>query len=252
MNPSLPLLSSKTQTPGAPRLDSETWDDLETRDRTSPSTALSAAPNFDSLARIYRWMELATFGPWLERCRFAFLGDLAGCRRAAVLGDGDGRFTAQLLRANSAIEIDAVDASAAMVRALLRRAGNNSARVRPHCADARTWQPANPPYDLVATHFFLDCLTEDEVRCLAHRLRGALSPSGHWVVSEFAIPEGAFGRWVARPLVWLLYRAFGLLTGLTVRKLPDHASALRAAGFTLRRRRSFLRGLLVAEIWSAS
>jgi SAM-dependent methyltransferase len=246
MNPTLPLLSSKKQIPGAPRLDFETWD------RISPSTARSAAPNFNGLARIYRRMELVTFGPWLARCRFAFLRDLAGYRRAAVLGDGDGRFTAQLLRANPTIEIDAVDSSAAMLRALLRRAGHNAVRVRAHCADARTWQPANPPYDLIVTHFFLDCLTEDEVRSLAEELREALSPSGLWVVSEFAIPERAFGRWVARPLIWLLYRAFGLLTGLAVRKLPDYASALRAAGFNLRQRRSFLRGLLAAETWSAS
>jgi len=209
-------------------------------------------PNFNGLARIYRWMELVTFGPWLERCRFAFLGDLAGCRRAAVLGDGDGRFTAQLFRANPAIEIDAVDTSAAMLRALVHHAGRSAARVNIHCADARIWQPANPRYDLVATHFFLDCLTEDEVRSLAGRLRAALSPSGLWVVSEFAIPEGAFGRWIARPVVWLLYRAFGLLTGLAVRKLPDHASALHAAGYTLCGRRCFLCGLLAAELWSAA
>ena len=254
MNPSLPLPSSKTQRPGAPEpalslpngLDFETWD------RIGPSATRSAAPNFDGLARIYRSMELATFGSWLERCRFAFLRDLAECRRGAVLGDGDGRFTAQLLQANLTIEIDAVDSSAAMLRALPRRAGHNAARVRLHRADARTWQPAKPPYDLVATHFFLDCLTEDEVCSLAHRLRGALSPSGLWLVSEFAIPEGAFGKWAARPAIWLLYRAFGLLTGLTVRKLPDYASALRAAGFTLRQRRSFLNGLLVAEIWATA
>ncbi len=218
--------------------------------RSSKKLKRGAPPNFNSLARIYRWMELLTFGPWLERCRHAFLGDLTGCRRAAILGDGDGRFTAQLLRANPIIEIDAVDASAAMLRALLRRAGQNAARVRVHCADARTWQPANPPYDLVATHFFLDCLTDDVVRSLADRLRGALSPSCLWVVSEFAIPEGVFGRWLARPLVWLLYRAFGLLTGLAVRNLPDHAAALRAAGCTRRERRSWLGGLLIAEIWA--
>jgi hypothetical protein len=209
-----------------------------------------ALPNFNGLARIYRWMELLTFGRWLERCRHAFLGDLSGCRRAAVLGDGDGRFTARLLRANSTIEIDAVDLSAAMLHTLVRRAEHNAARVRVHCVDARTWQPASPPYDLVATHFFLDCLTDDEVRSLADRLRGALSPSGLWVVSEFAVPEGAFGRWVARPVVWLLYRAFRLLTGLSVRNLPDHAAALSAAGFKLRKRRSWLGGLLIAEIWA--
>ena len=197
-------------------------------------------------------MELVTFGPWLQRCRCAFLSEFEGCRHAAVLGDGDGRFTAQLLRANPTIEIDAVDASAAMLRTLLRRAGTSVVRVHVHFADARIWQPANPPYDLVATHFFLDCLSADEVRSLANKLREALSPSGLWVVSEFAIPDGVFGRWVARPLVWLLYRAFVLLTGLAIRNLPDHAAALRAAGFTVRQRCSFLRGLLVAELWAAA
>jgi ubiquinone/menaquinone biosynthesis C-methylase UbiE len=232
MNPSLRLPSSKTSKCGAPKR--------------------GAPPNFDGLAHIYRCIELVTFGPWLERCRCAFLGDLARCRRAAILGDGDGRFTAQLLRESPTIEIDAVDLSAAMLRTLLRRAGTSAERVHLHCADARTWQPAHSPYDLVATHFFLDCLTEDEVRSLAQKLRSALSPSGLWVVSEFAIPEAAFGRWVARPVIWLLYRTFGLLTGLTVRKLPDYASVLRTAGFTLRQRRGFLRGLLTAEIWSVA
>lgn len=219
---------------------------------SSKSQKHGVPPNFNGLARFYCWMELVTFGPWLQRCRSAFLGDLAGCRRAAVLGDGDGRFTAQLLRANPEIEIDAVDASAAMLRELLRHAGRNATRVHVDYADARTWQPANPPYDLVATHFFLDCLSVDEVRSLADRLREVLSPSGSWIVSEFAIPQGSFGRGVARPVVWLLYRAFGLLTGLTIRNLPDYARAMRAAGFTLRQRRSFLRGLLVAELWTAS
>ena len=210
-----------------------------------------APPDFDRLARLYRWMELITFGPWLERCRFSFLGDLASCRRALVLGDGDGRFTARLTSLNPLIEVDAVDASSAMLRELLRRAGSGAARVQAHCADARLWQPANPPYDLAATHFFLDCLTGNEVRFLAKRMRSAMLPSAPWVLSEFATPGGVFGRWVARPLVWLLYRAFGLLTGLSIRTLPDHSSALRAAGFALRERRTFLCGLLAAEIWTA-
>ena len=66
----------------------------------SSKTQKCGAPNFNGVAHFYRWMELVTFGPWLQRCRCAFLGELAGCRRAAVLGDGDGRFSAQLLRVN--------------------------------------------------------------------------------------------------------------------------------------------------------
>ena len=208
------------------------------------------AANFDRLARLYRWMELLTFGLWLERCRSTSLAQLANCRRALVLGDGDGRFTARLLGVNPHVEVDAVDSSPAMLRALLRRTRSHAARVRTHCADARGWQPPHQSYDLVVTHFFLDCLSTEEIHSLAHRVRRAVCPAAMWVVSEFAIPESRFGRLVAQPVVWLLYRAFGLLTGLTVRSLPNHRAALGAAGFRLNNRREWLLGLLISETWS--
>ncbi|HVN92312.1 MAG TPA: class I SAM-dependent methyltransferase [Terracidiphilus sp.] len=217
--------------------------------RPARNTPPNSAPNFDSLARIYRWMELVTFGPFLARCRTAFLPNMAQARRALVIGDGDGRFTAELLGANSQIQVDTVDASPEMLAALLRRTGPNARRVSLHCADARSWKTGNAQYDLVATHFFLDCLTTDECRALAVRLRNSLSPAALWIVSEFAIPEGWFGKLVARPLVWLLYRAFGLLTGLRIRSLPDHHAALRNSGIILTQRRTRLGGLLVSEAW---
>jgi hypothetical protein len=43
-----------------------------------------------------------------------------------------------------------------------------------------------------------------------------------------------------------------LLTGLRVRRLPDHAAALRAVGLSRMEKKTFLRGLLVAEIWSVN
>lgn len=206
--------------------------------------------NFDRLAGLYRWMEWGSFGPWLGRCRRAFLGDLLDRPAALVLGDGDGRFTAALLAANERVEVDAVDASGAMLRALKRQAGRDAGRVRTWVADARRWEPDGRGYDLVATHFFLDCLTTDEVRTLAARLRPALRPDAVWVVSEFAVPEGAYGRVVARPLVALLYFAFGAMTGLRVRRLPEHVEAMEQAGFVMRARRRWLGGLLVAEKWA--
>jgi ubiquinone/menaquinone biosynthesis C-methylase UbiE len=165
------------------------------------------------------------------------------------MGDGDGRFTAALLEANGGVEADAVDASAAMLRALQRRAGQNAGRVRTFVADARRWEPEPRGYDLVATHFFLDCLTTDEVRVLAERVRRVMTPGAMWVVSEFAVPEGAYGRLVARPLIAFLYFAFRVMTGLRVRRLPDHITAMERTGFVMRVRRARLGGLLVAEKW---
>jgi SAM-dependent methyltransferase len=222
----------------------------ESEEASLPFPVRNDTPKFDRLARVYRWMEWLSFGPYLSRCRRAFLPQLRGARRALVLGDGDGRFTSALLRHNTQIFVDAVDASPAMLQALRHRAGPDARRLRTEVRDLREWstKPA-PSYDLIVTHFFLDCLTTHDVFALADRVSPAATPDARWVVSEFAVPNGAFGRWVARPVVTILYRAFGVLTGLQVRRLPDYSAALSAAGFSLEKERNWLLGLLVAQVW---
>ena len=208
----------------------------------------SVAPDFNHLARIYRWMEWLTFGPFLQRCRTTFLSNLQQRRRGLVLGDGDGRFTSRLLRTNAHIVVDAVDASEAMLSQLARCASPNSSRVHTHFADARTFQPPHE-YDLIATHFFLDCLTTSEIKLLASRLRRHAAPDVLWVVSEFAIPANFYGRSIARPLISALYLAFRLLTRLRIRELPNHHVALAQTGWSLVHQQKRLAGLLISELW---
>jgi ubiquinone/menaquinone biosynthesis C-methylase UbiE len=219
--------------------------DTQIRDQSANPTT----PDFNHLARIYRWMEWLTFGPFLQRCRTAFLASLQQRRRCLVLGDGDGRFTSRLLRKNPHIIIDAVDASEAMLSQLAKRASSNSRRVHTHFADARSFQPAHHEYDLIATHFFLDCLATSEVKLLASRLRRHAAPNALWVISEFAIPSNFYGRAIARPLISALYLAFGLLTRLRIRELPDHHVALAQAGWSLVHQQKRLAGLLISELW---
>ena len=208
--------------------------------------------NFNRLAQIYRWIEWLTFGPILWRCRCTFLGTMKDRRAALVIGDGDGRFTARLLACNSKVTIEAVDASEAMLRQLLQRAGENAGRVHARLADARCPMPVTQDFDLVVTHFFLDCLNTAEVESLAVDIRRRLEFGARWVISEFAVPANLYGRLFAQPLVSMLYRAFGLLTGLPVRRLPRYREALERAGFVLGQERRSLKGLLVSEIWQAT
>jgi ubiquinone/menaquinone biosynthesis C-methylase UbiE len=213
---------------------------------------MNSPPDFNRLARIYQWMEALSFGPWLWGCRCAWLDSLKSRdpKHALVLGDGDGRFTAKLLRTCPGIHVDAVDASSAMLQATLKRAAPDAARLRVFLADARKLEPPHPPYDLIVTHFFLDCLTTAEVQALATTLSRAATPDAQWLVSEFAVPRNGFGRLIAQPLVSLLYFAFARLTGLAQRSLPDHRSALSQSGFTLFHQRAWLGGLLSSELWS--
>ncbi len=78
-------------------------------------------PNFNPIARPYRWLEYLTLGKALENCRIHYLPQLLDRRHALVIGDGDGRFLAQLLTHNPSLHADAVDTSATMLHLLLQR-----------------------------------------------------------------------------------------------------------------------------------
>ena len=214
---------------------------------------MSRALNFDPLARPYRWLEYATFGLALERCRLHYLPALENSRRALVYGDGDGRFLAQLLRANPQLHAYVVDVSSAMLRVLEQRLTPEArARVTLHPCDARDFAPPAGKFDLVITHFFLDCLFESEIAALITRIRPHLEPEALWVVSEFAIPVGRGASSVGKLIVSGLYQAFGWITGLPVRELPQYATELRNKDFVLHQEKRWLRGLLVSQLWQYS
>jgi ubiquinone/menaquinone biosynthesis C-methylase UbiE len=205
--------------------------------------------NFDLIARPYRWMEYLTFGRALQRCRTHFLSQLGARSSVLVLGDGDGRFLAALAAANPNLVVDAVDSSPDMLRLLTRRvhAASPEIHLSTHQTSALEFTPTRT-YDLVATHFFLDCLTVDEIQTLCARIRPCLQPKAVWLISDFRIPAGPL-HWPARLLVRALYLVFRLLTGLRVTHLPDYAAVLACAGFSRIASYHSFAGILTSEIW---
>jgi SAM-dependent methyltransferase len=208
-------------------------------------------PNFNRIARPYRWLEYLTLGTALENCRTHYLPQLLDRRRALVLGDGDGRFLAQLLATNPDLHADAVDTSATMLQLLRQRCEaatpNAATRLRTHHANALTI-PLEDSYDLVVTHFFLDCLTQPDLDSLITRVNPTITPGALWLISDFRIPNGLM-RLPARLLVRGLYLTFRLLTGLRTTHLPDYATPLTQAGLTRIAHQHRLAGLLTTELW---
>ncbi len=211
------------------------------------------SPNFDRIARLYRLMEHFTFGRALTRTRTAHLASVTLCQNALVLGDGDGRALATLLRLNPGLFATAIDSSGAMLRLLADRCAFARDRLIIVHADARAvlagHTPAAAPFDLVTTHFFLDCFADVQLAALVPAIRTQLSPGALWVVSEFRIPPSGLLRLPARLLVRGLYLAFRLFTGLESTRLPDFTSLLEKAGFERIRTTHSLGGLLTAQLW---
>jgi ubiquinone/menaquinone biosynthesis C-methylase UbiE len=197
--------------------------------------------NCDRIARWYRWLEYSGFGGALQRRRCAFLADVAGARRALVLGDGDGRFLVELVKQNRGASIDYVDLSVEMLELARRRAGPT---VTYHQADALTIPLPKAEYDLIVTHFFLDCFDQGDLTALISRVAGAARPDARWLVSEFREPA-AWGRAIVRMLYWF----FRATAGLKTKRLVNYRPLLEQCGFQAVREERARFGLLVSELW---
>jgi ubiquinone/menaquinone biosynthesis C-methylase UbiE len=204
--------------------------------------------NFDALAPHYRWIETLAFGSRLQWCRTALLPDMQTARRALVLGDGNGRFLAELLAANRSATVDAIDISPTMVELARQRLGE-SGRVRFKVADVRSLSFTQASYDLIVTNFFLDCFPKDDLKGLIPILAAALEPGGRWVVGDFHIPERGWPNLAGRAALAAMYAFFRLTTRLPARRLVDPDPILRRCGLTFVREESRLRGFLAARLW---
>ncbi|HWA09988.1 MAG TPA: class I SAM-dependent methyltransferase [Opitutaceae bacterium] len=203
-------------------------------------------PSFDRLARPYRLLEFLAFGRDLERARFCLLDRLRDCRKILVLGEGDGRCLARLVRIAPAAEIHCLDLSDAMLaRAAARIADTADAgRVTFTQADVLAAPRLPPDCDAVVTCFFLDCFSAEQAARVVASVASALRPEARWLIADFVLPARGLARLRARMWVGLLYAFFRWQTGLRTRALPPSEELIAAAGFTLEARQEFQHGLV--------
>jgi ubiquinone/menaquinone biosynthesis C-methylase UbiE len=215
---------------------------------------VDAKMNCDSIARAYRWVEYAAFGPLLERARFRWLPELAASKRVLVLGDGDGRFLARFAESYPSAEVHYIDSSAVMLslaRGRARRARlANQARLNFTHGDALSTTPPGRDYDLVVSHFFMDCFNEKELFQLVDHVGPRLAPKCHWLVSDFREPRGGVLASVFRLYLRLMFAFFRYTSGLETRNLADYSAFLRKLGLVVSKRANYLGGFVFSEIWT--
>ena len=132
---------------------------------------------------------------------------------------------------------------------LARRRVPDGAAVVFHQIGIADFEPARS-YDLVVSHFFLDCFEREGIRSISDSVSGCLEAGGTWLISDFQMPEkGFFRRFRARLLLWLMYRFFAITAGLKTRSLVDPSPVLDEFGFALDRRDVSNFGFLRADRW---
>jgi ubiquinone/menaquinone biosynthesis C-methylase UbiE len=206
--------------------------------------------NCDRIARWYRWLEYAAFGKRLELCRNQYRHLVAGARRVLMLGEGDGRFLKAFTAINACSDIDYVDASGAML-AIARSRFSHAEKawgrtVRFFRLDVRQQALPDTSYDLIVTHFFLDCLSSQEVRQIISRVASSAAPHARWLISEFRQPNHGTWKYATICVLHVLYAFFRWTGGLETQTLPCYRTALTSSGFVLEREKIFLLSLDIA------
>lgn len=211
--------------------------------------------SFDLLAPHYRWMEAVLAGEKLQRGRVAFLDRVAGARDVLILGEGNGRFLAECRRVLPSARITCVDASARMLALARERLLKERLAVEGvefiH-ADALAWTPRRGGFDLIVTHFFLDCFRADQLAAIAAKLAAVATPGADWLLADFQAPARGWQRTRARIILGSMYAFFRVAARLPARHLTPPDESLARHGFTLRERRESEWGLLRSDWWRRS
>jgi ubiquinone/menaquinone biosynthesis C-methylase UbiE len=211
--------------------------------------------NFDRVSRIYRTLETIAFGRALQRARIRWLRELSGTTRALIVGEGDGRFVGELLKTYPHLQIDCVEASGRMIelaRRRLKEGGADVAQVRFFQADIFSWSPRQK-YDLIVTHFLLDCFNEAQLEAIVTKLALAAEPDAIWLLADFRIPTtGALATNWAKLWIRVMYLFFRITAGLQTTTLIDPSPYLCATGFSLTNESLTRCGMIKSQVWRKS
>jgi ubiquinone/menaquinone biosynthesis C-methylase UbiE len=199
--------------------------------------------NFDRVARPYRLLETLVFGRGLQEARCAFVRQIPNSKCALVVGEGDGRFLEELLRVRPELEVTCVEASPRMIA--LARPRVKEASVQFIEGDIRAVELPARLYDLIVTHFVLDCFSETSLPAVIDKLSAAAADDATWLVSDFQQTPRLWSQW----LISVMYLFFRISAGIEARRLVDYVPFLRAKRFRLTNEQTYANGVIRSQLW---
>jgi ubiquinone/menaquinone biosynthesis C-methylase UbiE len=208
--------------------------------------------SFDVLAPHYRWMEFVLAGEKLQRCRTAFLDRISAPQNILIWGEGNGRFLVECRRKWGDAQIVCADASEkmlALANERIERCGLNASGIDFVRADVLEWEPLKKTFDVIVTHFFLDCFDAKQLQQIVDKLAFAALPNASWLLADFQTPLIGLQRWRAELILKVMYLFFRVATRLPAQRLTSPNSYLTSNDFFLLERQVSEWGLLHSDLW---
>ncbi|MCB1327159.1 MAG: class I SAM-dependent methyltransferase [Spirochaetales bacterium] len=212
---------------------------------------LSAERGFDRLAPLY---DLGTLplASYLRMARSELLKHIPAPRSVLAIGDGSGRGVADLLARGKPERVCLVDISEAMLERAHRRCAaiETGAKIEYVHADIRELKfDGSFAFDLVLTHFLLDCFENSQVRAIVERVSRVCTPNALWYASDFSQCRG-LAALPADAIVRMLYGFFRVTCGIDADQLPDYGTCFEKSGWHELQRQEYLQGWIFGALYA--
>lgn len=174
---------------------------------------------FDSVARYYDLLTGIVFGKSIRRSQTCFLNTLSPTSNVLVLGGGTGWWLKEFLQEKPGCRILYVDSSSEMLARAMKAVGDNN-RITFRLGTEHSIKEVRE-FDAVITFFFLDLFSHKKLCDVIVRIKVALKPNAHWLVSDFINTT-----WWHACMLFVMYFFFRISTGLQNKSLPDWTELL--------------------------
>lgn len=185
--------------------------------------------DFSILAPIYDFLGTIVFWGALHKSQIHFLDRLPKSPKVLIVGGGTGRFLIDLLKSGKVEEVDYIDISPGMIAKARKKVGvlGKLEQVQFLCGGMESIP--SEKYDLICTHYILDCFNEEELLELVPKFKEVLRESGMLHFSDFYLDSSS--SILRRSFVGFLYFFFRILCGLKTKNLPGFKKLFEKFGF---------------------